>query len=194
MFNDEVLLLTVTDLKQFVYCPRIAYYHTCLPDVRPVTYKMQAGIQQHTDERQRSQRRTMRLDNIHDAQRLFDVQLQSTRLGLNGQLDELIVLPGEAIPVDYKMAKHAGNHFKTQLAAYAMLVEEQFQMPVRTGMIYLIPSRKSVSVNISAAQRHMVEQHLQMIREMAAHEQMPEPTPQRSRCLDCEFRRFCNDV
>jgi CRISPR-associated exonuclease Cas4 len=29
---------------------------------------------------------------------------------------------------------------------------------------------------------------------MIAREAMPEPTPWRERCKECEFRRFCNDV
>ena len=50
----------VTDLKQYVYCPRILYYHTCLPRVRPTTYKMEASIEAHALEPDRERRRSLR--------------------------------------------------------------------------------------------------------------------------------------
>ena len=33
---DE-LLFEVTDLKQWIYCPRVLYYRYCLPEIRPIT-------------------------------------------------------------------------------------------------------------------------------------------------------------
>ena len=59
---DYVLTMPfrVTDLKQWVYCPRILYYHHCLPDVRPVTYKMKAGVEAGRAEEGREERRSLR--------------------------------------------------------------------------------------------------------------------------------------
>ncbi|MBK7917055.1 MAG: hypothetical protein IPJ94_12485 [Chloroflexi bacterium] len=45
--DQDPFTFRVIDLKQYVYCPRILYYQTVLPDVRPITYKMEAGIQSH---------------------------------------------------------------------------------------------------------------------------------------------------
>jgi CRISPR-associated exonuclease Cas4 len=38
-----LLELTVNDLKQFVYCPRIVYYHYVMPVEKKPTYKMEHG-------------------------------------------------------------------------------------------------------------------------------------------------------
>jgi hypothetical protein len=54
---SESWLFDVTDVKQYACCPRLVYYHTCLPDVRPLTYTMQAGIQSHQQEDEREHRR-----------------------------------------------------------------------------------------------------------------------------------------
>ncbi|MEP7287800.1 MAG: hypothetical protein ABI947_18755 [Chloroflexota bacterium] len=51
--------LTITLIKQYTYCPRVVYYETCTPDVRPRTYKMDAGTMAHERERQRAARRTL---------------------------------------------------------------------------------------------------------------------------------------
>jgi len=50
----------VTDLKQWVYCPRVLYYAMCLPKIRPTTYKMKAGIEAGQSEEGREERRSLR--------------------------------------------------------------------------------------------------------------------------------------
>lgn len=194
MPDGDSTLFTVTDLKQFGYCPRILYYQTCLPDVRPVTLKMTLGIERHEDEQKRSLRRTMKLDGLETAQRQFDVPLQSTRLGLSGKLDELIQHNGDFIPVDYKLARKDSPHFRLQLAAYALLVEEQYSASVKYGLLYLIQARQTVRIPITSQLRQKVLEALNRMRQIVETESMPVPPESRRPCVDCEFRRFCNDV
>ncbi len=194
MLDSEALLFMVTDLKQYLYCPRILYYQNCLPNIRPVTYKMQAGMDAHERERERAARRSLGAYQVLAGERRFDVAVQSTSLALSGQVDELVETETELIPVDYKLARKAGYHYKVQLAAYAMLLEEACQKPVRRGFLYLIPLRKAVEVPITPALRRTVRQAVEAMQRIANLEQMPPPTKWRQRCADCEFRRFCNDV
>lgn len=194
MPDGDPTLFTITDLKQYIYCPRIFYYHACLPDIRPITVKMQAGINAHEDEHKRSARRKMQLTGIGDAQREANMSVQSSQLGLSGQIDEVIWLSDEAIPVDYKLARKAGFHFKVQIAAYAMLLEDVYQVSVKRGLLYLIRARKTEEVEITRKLRKTVKQALSQMRQITEHEAMPAPTDWRQRCLECEFRRFCNDV
>ena len=194
MLDVDFPLWTVTDLKQYMYCARIAYYHTCLPDIRPTTRKMQSGIRRHEDEHKRSLRRTMNLPNLESAQRLFDVPVQSDDLHLSGQIDEVILYDDCIIPVDYKLAKKAGRHFKVQLAAYGMMAEETFGLPARKGLLYLIRSRQTVEVSLTTHWRQQVRKAITAIEQISVSEHMPPPTAHRQRCRDCEFRRFCNDV
>ena len=194
MPDGDPSLFTVTDLKQFMYCKRILYYHSCLPDIRPVTYKMQAGIRRHEDENKRSFRRTMRLPEITQAEREFDVTVKSDRLGLSGQVDEVLFMDDMIIPVDYKLAKKASQHFKVQLTAYAMMLEETFDLPASRGILYLIQKRESVEVNITRRLRNKVVEALDKMRDISNSESMPGAIANRRACLDCEFRRFCNDV
>lgn len=194
MLDADTLLFTITDLKQYCYCARILYYQGCLPDVRPMTYKMQAGTDAHEQERKRAERRSLRMYGNLEGERRFDVAVQSTTLGLTGRIDEVVITPTELAPVDYKLAQRVGDHFKLQLAAYAMLLEETFQTTVRRGFIYLMTSRKTHEVKITPKLRQQVQQALAEMHAIVEREQMPAPTDWRQRCADCEFRRFCNDV
>ncbi len=194
-------LLEVTDLKQYTCCPRIVFYRYCLPRVRPITYSMEEGIRSHLEEENREERRSLRNYGIIDGERAFHLSLQSPQLGLTGRVDLAIATPSrdapnaEAIVVEYKLSEQkAGPHFALQLAAYALLIEEAWQMPVKKGFLYSIPLRRAEPVPITPHLRKKVIQTVASIRQIVESEIMPPPPTSLRRCVTCEFRRFCNDV
>lgn len=194
-------LFRVTDLKQYCYCPRIVYYHYCLPAIRPVTYKMNAGIEAQAEEEVREARRSLRTYGLRRGEYESNVYLESDHLGLRGQVDLVIKtddnLRGEVelIPVDYKLSSGPlGPHFKMQLLAYGLMLEEQYGVPVRRGFLYAIPKRRATEVIFTPELRHSLNQSLALMAQVVGQELMPDPTKQRAKCEACEFRRFCNDV
>ncbi|CUS04315.2 conserved protein of unknown function [Candidatus Promineifilum breve] len=195
--EQEPFTFRVIDLKQYVYCPRVAYYHLILPRVRPITYAMEHGQQSHTQAEGRERRRSLAAYGLKEGERTFNVALWSPELGLSGELDMLIETATEYIPVDYKDSDKIGDHFKLQLLAYGRLLEEAGGRPakmVRRGFLYLIPLRKATEVAFTPRLRGELAAALGDIQLMAGRQRMPQPTDRQRRCIDCEFRRFCNDV
>ncbi len=165
-------LLEVTDLKQYTCCPRIVFYRYCLPRIRPITYTMEEGIRSHEEEETREERRSLRHYGLTSGERAFHLPL-----------------------VEYKLSEQkAGSHFILQLAAYALLVEEAWGLPVKRGFLYSIPLRKAEPVAITQHLRRKVVQTVTHIRQIVESEVMPSPPSSLRRCITCEFRRFCNDV
>ena len=191
-------MFTATDLKQYLYCPRILYYHHCLPAIRPITHKMEAGIRAHDAEATREARRSLRPYGLHAAERHFDVWLESERWGIRGQVDLVLASPDgdetRAWPVEFKLARQVGAHWKSQLAIYALLLEEQWGITADRGYIYLIPSRRAETISLTPALKRRAEAALAQMARIVRDEWMPEPPTSRAKCRDCEFRRFCNDV
>lgn len=197
--ETECWSLRVVDLKQFEYCPRVVYYQYCLPGVRPTTYKMEAGIEAQNRVEKLEERRSLRAYGLQDGKRHFNVSVQSATLGCTGQIDLLIETEDDdrhrLVPVDFKLSrKEPGRHFKLQLACYALMVEEQWGLPVEEAAIYLIPLKKSVLVPITTRLKNDVKRKLEQMRTMIVEQRVPEATRQRAKCVNCEFRRFCNDV
>jgi len=194
----ENIPFRVSDLKQWVYCPRVLFYATCLPKVRPITYKMEAGIEAGRKEMEREVRRSLRLYGLVEGRREFNIPVVSERLGLRGEVDMVLWINDldteEAIPVDYKLSKQAGIHFKMQLVAYGLLLEEMSGIKVKRGFLYFIPLRRVEEVHLTKALREKVLTALESMHHMLWTELMPPPTPQHSKCIACEFRRFCNDI
>ena len=197
--TDERTVFTVTDLKQYAYCPRVVFYTYCLPLVRPTTYKMEAGVAAHAEAGERERRRTLAAYGLAEGERRFDVWVASERLGLRGRID-LVIEAGageerEWIPVDYKQtARQAGPHLKRQLTAYGMMLEETLGGTARRGFIYSLVTRKAEEVALTERLRNEVRETVAAMREMVEREAMPEPPRSRQACVNCEFRRFCNDV
>lgn len=187
-------LMTITLLKQYTYCPRIAYYLTCTPHVRPRTYKMLVGEAAHEQERKRAARRTLSAYQIEAGERHFDVELNSTTLGMVGIVDEVVLVEDQAIVVDYKLADSVGEHHQLQLTAYALLVEEMFNLPVQQGYIYLLKTKQFKLTPITPSFRNSVLEAASAVQHIQQYEYMPPPVEQRRKCDSCEFRRFCVDL
>jgi len=197
MDDTTAWTFTVTDLKQYAYCPRILYFMRCLPGVRPITTKMREGIAAHDDAELREQRRQLRAYGFTTGERHFDVAIYSAALRINARLDLVIVEPDGkpiAVPVDYKMSDMTGAHVRLQLACYGLLVEEEMGLAAPYGFVYLTMERRAEKVALSAALKQETQAALREMRAIVERELMPEPTARAARCVNCEFRRFCNDV
>ena len=193
---DSPWLLPVTDIKQWTYCPRVVFFNYLMPGLRPLTFKMEAGLAAHDREEKRERRRNGRLYGLPDAARIEDVVLQSERLGLSGRLDLVLRKEDRAWPVDYKLSRRTGiaTHFKLQLAAYGLLLEDVWGVTSDQGFLYSIPNRHVEKIPFTSRLRDKVRRTVADIRLCIEEERMPGPIPKRGRCVNCEFRRFCNDV
>jgi len=137
----------VIDLKQYQYCPRLIYFHHCLPNIRPVTHKMTAGTAAQKVAMHNENRRSLKVYGLSRGEREYNVILESTELGLRGKIelviktdDNLDGIP-ELIPIDFKNSRTAkpDKHLKLQLTAYAMMLEEGQNIAVRRGFYITFP-------------------------------------------------------
>lgn len=189
----------VTDLKQHAFCPRVVYYTYCLPHLRPTTYKMAAGIAAQERVTELEARRSLRAYGLQEGERHFHVPVHSATMGCVGQVD-MVIETAEGgvprlIPVDYKLSRREpGRHFQLQLTCYGMMLEEMTGLPATEGYLYLIQARQAEKIALTPRLRRDAVKHLAAIRTFLERQTMPAPTRQRARCVNCEFRRFCNDV
>lgn len=190
----QPLVFQVTDLKQWLYCRRIVYFRFNWPHVRPRTYGLEEGRLAHEEERARQRRRPRRVYGVPTGERLFDVSHYSTALGLSGRVDLVILAENEVVVVDFKdSANLKARHFRLQVVAYGLLMEERFEKPVRRGFLYSIPRRKAVEVKVTRRAREEVLGVVRAMAQAVQGEAMPAGPGSLAPCVSCEFRRFCND-
>jgi CRISPR-associated exonuclease Cas4 len=190
----EPIQLTVTDIRQYHYCPRVVYYTYVQPLERPVTFKMEHGQAAEEREREREVRRTLYRYGLGEGEREFDVALSSRALGLSGRVDMLVTTHTEIVPIEFKYTNEepSENHC-LQVTAYAMIAESRYSAPVPYGIICRLPDGATWRVEANSERRKRVQELVDDIRNMIEHERFPDPPADRAKCVDCEFRRFCAD-
>lgn len=194
MIDRTSFLVRVSDIKQWFYCPRVVYFTYLMPVQKKITAKMQFGAEEHEVISKLERRRKLRRYGIGEGQRLFHVPLVSEKLGLTGVLDLLLRSSGEYYPVEFKdTTRGVSQNHKYQLTGYALLVEEKYACQVNLGFVYQIPIDRVSSVRIDQKSKDVVTRAVADIRAMIRKETMPDATPQRGRCTDCEFVHFCGD-
>lgn len=197
MFPNQVsqMMLTASDIKQFVYCPRIPYFRYVLPVPSVPTEQMLAGRERHIRIARLEKRRKTRKYQLKEGRKIFRQSLTSSRLGLTGSLDMLIESGGNFYPVEYKYSEgEPALHHRYQLTAYALLVEDFCRRIVRSGYIYMLRAEQVFPIEITESKKQRVKAIMRDIRAMVRIESMPSPTPHRERCYNCEFRLYCADT
>lgn len=186
--------LTVTDVRQYLFCPRTLYFRLIQPVTHRLSYKMDEGVRMHERAGELERRRTLREFQLPDGERRFGVELFSQRLGVTGKLDMLIERQFETIPVEFKHSRAGGrvNH-RYQLTLYGLLLEEASGRTVRRGFLLYLVDNTVEAVVITEGMRRYVTRTLRVMRDLAASEGMPEGTRQLGKCVQCEYLHFCHD-
>jgi len=194
-------MVTVSDVKQYLYCPRIIYFDHVLHVPKPFDLKLSVGKEKHDTITSKEKRRKGALfyDPLLDhSDKLFKVELESERLGLRGVLDYLIKTEKEYIPVDYKFgfSKKGGVHLnhKYQLAAYSLLVEANFDTIVRRGYIHYSKDQINVKIDFNDDLRKRTLKLISDIKNIVEKEIEPSGTRMTARCVDCEYQRYCQSM
>jgi CRISPR-associated exonuclease Cas4 len=190
--------ITVNDVKQYLYCPKIIYFDHVIHVPKPPDQKLETGKEMHEDLTSKEKRRKGAIfyDPVMDqAEKLFRVNMESQSLGLRGVLDYLIKLGREYVPVDYKFgySKEGAAHLnhKYQLAAYALLVEEGFDTIVRQGYIHYNRDRINARIDFNDDIRRRTLKVIHLINEIIRDDVEPVGTRNPGRCTDCEYKRYC---
>jgi CRISPR-associated exonuclease Cas4 len=193
MEND--FLFRVTDLKQLLYCPRIPFFDYVAQVPKRPTAKMELGKEQHAVIEGLEERRVLKRYGLEDGQREFRVRLTSYRLGLTGILDMLITTSAGLFPVEFKFSSgKPATHHKYQLAAYALLVEDQRGQPIRQGFLYFHPARSIFPVLFTQSVKEYAKRGIRELSMLVEKGACPDPPRRRERCRECEYHLYCGDL
>jgi len=194
---DEVPspIIRVSDLRQWVYCPRVIWWTYVSPVVKRESFKMKQGLIKEHRLQKLQRRRTLRAFGLRQGQVESNVSLYSPELGLSGKLDMLIKWGVQRIPVEIKFTQGPArlNH-RIQLAGYALLLESIFGVAVPHGFVVRLPDDSVDKIPIDGPLRDLAWKTIHAVRNTIRHERMPPPISPVTHCLDCEYLRFCGDV
>jgi CRISPR-associated exonuclease Cas4 len=190
-------VLRVSDLRQWTYCPRVAWWTHVCPVGKVESFKMRQGLLKERRLQRLQKRRTLRSFGFKGSAGSIEcnVSLYSPRLQLSGRLDLLLRWGAGVYPVEIKFTRGPAqlNH-RLQLAGYALLIEDQFGIPVPHGYVVRLPDDTVDRVSIDGPLRDLTLMTMDALRAMIRDERMPPASPVLARCVDCEYRLFCGDI
>lgn len=192
----ESLLITPSEVMEYLYCPRFTYFLNVLKisQYEEKRYKVQKGRELH--KQRLEQNRDYIRKKIPMIKKEQNVYLSSGSLHVRGIVDEIIYLKdGSLAPADYKFSEYKpylyGTH-KIQTALYALLIRENYNKSVHTGYIfYLRGGSKMHAVAITKTLERDAVAAVSAMLTIIQNEELPKRTSYRMRCADCCYKNIC---
>lgn len=177
------LIVTATDVKNYLFCPYIAWARRRLGIEEPVTPSMGAG---------------RRVDPLGVAKALglpephrANVRLYDKSLGASGVVD-VIAGPNNNINVlevkAFRRPPALSKHFVAQLLFYALLVSRSLSRP-RAAHLWLGGDVISLRVGIDELRR--AESLIGEVRRALESDLPPRGRPSPNKCASCWYRSVC---
>jgi len=186
--------ITPSQIIQYNYCPRFIYYEyvLCIPQYEERHYKVNKGRNIH--ELKKIQNKDYLRKSIGAVDKNTEQYLSNDML--RGKVDEVLTLSdGTMAPLDYKFAKWnevVYQTYKTQLACYAVLIEDNYESDVTKGfLVYTRSKNKLVTVEISSNMKKEARNQAKEIIDIIEKNIYPKSTKYKSRCLNCTYRNIC---
>ena len=187
--------LTVTDVKQWFYCPRIVYFTHMMQNCGRATFKMQEARRAEEMFEKLEVRRTLAKYRLEEARRRFGFWLRDQELGLAGKADLLLEGQDQVAVVDFKLTgSEPGENHRAQLVAYLVMAERALGVPAQRGFIYRIPDGRLYEYTLEERDRERLWESVREMRQACEEQIMPEATEVRKRCEECEYQNYCADV
>ena len=192
--------VSVTDVKHYVYCPRLVYFDRVLHATPVFGSQQEEGKESHEDYVGKELRRK---DAIYyspefvGAEKLLFNPLSSDALGLQGNVDLIIkTAKSEFVPVEYKNMRSDDGRVcmdhKYQLVAYALLIEETFGAVVKRGFVNYIPETLILQFEITPTMKSHVKRVLGHIKRIIKDEELPPIRVAKHKCQGgCGHKQTC---
>ncbi len=188
-------IVTVGDLKQFAFCPRIPYFSRVMPVRPPATELMDRGRRLEEEFQRLEVRRNLSRYGWSEAKRHFGLYVYSDSRCMAGRIDLVLERADAVAVVDVKAtAGFIGDNHRMQAAAYQALASEHFKKPCLGAFIYFLDRQSVELLDPNPEWANGVVRAVETIRQMSVSHEFPPATKNRKACEQCEFRNFCGDV
>lgn len=189
MINEDDYI-SVLQIRDYAYCPRVVYFRNVLHIEERLTEAMLYGREKHEEFSL-----APLIPKLKPVKIIENVELISHRLRIKGKVDIIIITRyNEYIPVEIKWSElekgMARRQHKAQIIAYALLIEDNFNTTVKRGLIYYSRSKKFSNIIITESDKRLIKNYIVKIYEIYK-ERIPKDSQNSTQCKDCGYNRYC---
>lgn len=194
-FEEHENSLPASLIRQYVFCPRIPFYNEVL-NIHPTERVWQRqGVEFHQRESMLMKRRNLSRFGIVEAKIQHNVTLQSQALGIHGICDALLFNNFEFSALEFKIAGVAQPQrgHVLQLAAYALMAEETYQLPCIQLFILYGDKGKTHRIAFTSELKAETLRVIAKIKASFERPLLPASSATGAQCGQCEYLNFCAD-
>jgi len=122
-------------------------------------------------------------------------RIESEKLQLKGIVDRIEVYENCYVPIELKTGKMPKEGVwpghRIQIAAYAMLIEENFNTSVKEGFIRYLDTNQTRQITINPFMKEEIISLTKEIQELLKTQDIPNYCENRNKCTNCGLRQTC---
>ncbi len=190
-FSED--LLPISYIRQHCFCPRIPWYKSVMQFEPPEQAWVTQGKAWHSAQEQlHKQRLPQSIDE--PIIRKTNCYVKDLTLGIHGYIDEFNYNQTQGVVLEYKsdMAKPVASQ-KYQLSAYAMAASRHFNVKIDYGILLKGSGYKQFRIKVENKLKLEVINIIDTVRQNMSKASLPTSSAQESKCVQCEYLRYCND-
>ena len=126
---------------------------------------------------------------------ISELKVDSDELRLKGIVDQVHVYTNDYVPFELKTGRAPQDgvwpSHRVQLAAYSLLLQKKFNMPVKEGFVYYIDSKEKRHIAINPFMKEEVKQLVDEILALLESKELPDFCSNENKCKKCGLRQTC---
>ncbi|MGL5983216.1 MAG: CRISPR-associated protein Cas4 [Cetobacterium sp.] len=188
-------MFTVTDLKNYIYCPRIIFFKNLHQFSEPLENNslVKEGSDFHK-KRSKYKNYIKKIFKEYESNKK-EVKIYDENIDICGIVDEIFFSTKEAIPVEYKFSNYTGELHEThlvQLTLYALLIKRNYNIAVLKG--YIIYTRESIKcIEVVFEKEDFINclKNINKMTEILLEQYIPKLNTNIEKCNSCHFKKIC---
>ena len=126
-----------------------------------------------------------------------ELKISSDKLGLRGIVDQIEVYSDGFVPVELKTGKAPKEGVwlghKIQLIAYALLLEDNFNIKVKEGFVYYLDTKQKRHIALNPFMRMEVKELIGKVNNLFKSDKIPGFEKNQNKCFNCGLKGDCYD-
>ena len=126
---------------------------------------------------------------------ISEKSIESEKLQLKGIIDRIEIHKNIYVPVELKTGKMPKEGVwpghRIQIAAYAMLIEENFNTNVKEGFIRYLDTNETRQIAINPFMKEEIIELTKEIQNLLKNQEIPNYCENRNKCVKCSLRSTC---
>ena len=128
---------------------------------------------------------------------ISELSIESDTLQLRGIIDKVEIYEEGYVPIELKTGKAPKEGLwpghKIQIAAYALMLEEKYQRPVKEAFVHYLDNKEKRHIAINPFMKEEIIGLVKEIQELLEKKSLPNYCENRNKCASCGARETCYD-